>query len=294
MDHAVHQELVAQDTVQVEQIEDQLAGSRVIDLIGEGQRNIKLRIAGQMEAGGLVARIKLIEQQMEPEQALVGVLRGKVHAVVVIPERAQRFVDVASGCVVRVEPGQDFRIVLIAEVSSRVEIAGVAVTFRRRVPVVQVGGHGRKSKAGIVYLVHRGQAVDVARHLGHAVVGLVGRAGAADRVNMVTEAPDGLRWQVLVTRLAGRKLLLSELVNPGWREREAQGRGLVTSRANLCAISSTARVRADRGRGAQRRDRHRGCGRHDGERINKWRRRWARRLVTGDTQVERPRTLITP
>lgn len=105
---------------------------------------------------------------MELEQAFVGVLRGKVHAVVVIPQCAQRFVDVAVGFVVRVESGRDFRIILIARMPSRVEVTGVAVTFRRRVPVVKVGGRGRKSKAGIVYLVHRGQSVDVARHLGHA------------------------------------------------------------------------------------------------------------------------------
>src|SRR5713226_7380314 len=100
LEHTVHQELVAQDAVQIKQIKDQLAGGRIVNLVGEGQLDVKLREAGEMEPGAFVASVKLVEQTVKTEQALVSVLRSKVHAVIVIPQRAQSFIDVTIGLVV--------------------------------------------------------------------------------------------------------------------------------------------------------------------------------------------------
>ncbi len=238
-----------------------------------------------MESSIFVTGIKLVKQQMVAHQALVSVLRGEeVHAVIVIPKRAHRFIDVAEGRMRGVEPGQHLGIVLIAEVSGSVEVAGVAVTLRRGVPVVQVGGHRRESKTGVVLLVYWGQPVNVAGHLGGAVVSRVGWARAHGAVLgvLVIETPDGLCGQVCVTRLADRKLFLGKLVNHWRREREhvdVQLRGLVTSRAG-------AGIRADCGHGVQRGDGHGRRQRHQGERINERLGSGAGRLVTGNAQVE--------
>src|SRR6202035_6189937 len=75
LDLAVHQELVAQDAVQAEEVEGQLAVRRVVDLVREHQRNVELRIAGKAEAGRLVAGVELVEHEIEAYQPLVGVLR---------------------------------------------------------------------------------------------------------------------------------------------------------------------------------------------------------------------------
>src|SRR5262249_11000259 len=93
LDLAIHQELVAEDAVQVEQVERQQAGGRIVDLVGERQRNIELRETGETESGGFVAGIELVEQAIESEQALVGILRGEIHPVIVVPQRAERFID---------------------------------------------------------------------------------------------------------------------------------------------------------------------------------------------------------
>src|SRR5258708_40236143 len=81
LDHSVHQELVAQDAVQVEQIERQQAASRVEAPVGKQHGDV-VGAAGEVESSGLVAGVELIEQEVEPCQALVGILRREVHAVV--------------------------------------------------------------------------------------------------------------------------------------------------------------------------------------------------------------------
>ena len=135
MDRAVDQELVAQDSIQIEEVEDQLAALGIINLVGEGQGNIKLREAGQMEPGIFITGItastpNLAEQCMESEQALISVLGGEIHAVIVIPERAHCLVDVAGGRERRrAESRPHLGIILVAEMTSRVEVAGVPITF---------------------------------------------------------------------------------------------------------------------------------------------------------------------
>jgi hypothetical protein len=84
-DHAVHQELVAQDAIQVEQIERQQMAGGVEAAIGKQHGDVEFA-AGKMEPGSLVAGVELIEQQEESGQPFVGILRGEVHAMVVVPQ----------------------------------------------------------------------------------------------------------------------------------------------------------------------------------------------------------------
>ena len=166
LDHAVDQELVAQDAVQVEGVEDQLSARRIETFIREHHGDVVVREAGQAEAGGLVSRVILIEQQVEAGEPLVDVLGGEVDPVVVIPERAQRLVDVAVGQVGRVEAREHVRDNLIVILAAREKVLGEAVALGGVVGVVQMGGDRGKTETRVV----PGQRVDVADQDGRPVV----------------------------------------------------------------------------------------------------------------------------
>src|SRR5438445_10312787 len=105
-----------------------------------------------MEPGTLISGVELIEEQVEAGQALVDVLGSEIDAVVVVPERAHRLVDVARGRErLGREAGQDVWIVLVVEVADLEAIDGVAVALRRRVPVVQVGRNRWLDESDDVY-----------------------------------------------------------------------------------------------------------------------------------------------
>src|SRR5438552_8043293 len=205
LDLAVDRELVAQDAVQVEQVEKQEACPRIEALVGKYHGDVERGEARQMEAGVLVAGVELVEEEVEPGQPFVDVLRGEVHAVVVVPERAHRLVDVAAGgrvdawrgLVVREDSGQDVRVVLVVEVSALEEVARVAIALRRRVTVVQVSADRRQPEAAILIL--RRQLVEVADQdrlsvMGHVdgsrYIGRLVFGRGADR-----EAPEGPAWR---------------------------------------------------------------------------------------------------
>ena len=82
-----------------------------------------------MESGRFVARVKLIEKEMVPNQPLISVLRSKAHAVVVVPQRAERLIDIACARVGRENAGQDIRVVMIGPVPNLEKIAREAVAF---------------------------------------------------------------------------------------------------------------------------------------------------------------------
>jgi hypothetical protein len=63
------------------------------------------------------------------------------------------------------------RVVLVVEMAALEEVAGEAVAFRRRVPVVQVGADRGQPEAAVVGL----QVVEVAHQNRLAVEGMVGR-----------------------------------------------------------------------------------------------------------------------
>src|ERR1051325_8782131 len=92
---SVDKKLVAEDAVTVGQIESQRAVVRIEILVVEHHRNVELREPRQTEAGSFIASIELIEQQVETGEAFVDVLGGEVDAMIVVPERAHRLVDVA-------------------------------------------------------------------------------------------------------------------------------------------------------------------------------------------------------
>ena len=97
LDLAVHRELVAQDAVQVEEIEEEQTSPPIEALVGEHHRDVELGEAREMEAGRFVAGVELVEEQVEPRQPLVDVLRGEVDAVVVIPELSASLMSPVPG-----------------------------------------------------------------------------------------------------------------------------------------------------------------------------------------------------
>jgi len=134
---AVHGELVAEDAVQIEQVEEHQSIDWIEDLVGEQQRDVEIagsravRHAGQMEPGGLVAGVGLVVQEIKPGQPLVDVLRRERHAVIVVPQRAHGLVRIAARWIVR--------IAVVVELTDFKKIAGMAITFRSRVTVVKMG-----------------------------------------------------------------------------------------------------------------------------------------------------------
>ncbi len=149
VDLPVDEELVAEDAVEIEQVEGQQPGILVKDLVVDdhvdvevGERVLAVAERGQAEARGLVAGVELVEEDVGPGETLVGVFRRVVDAVVVIPQRVHRFFEVARAGVRRVDAGVDVRVVVVVELAALHEEAGEAVTFGRRVPVVQVGRDG--------------------------------------------------------------------------------------------------------------------------------------------------------
>src|SRR5437016_3136257 len=75
LDLAVHHELVAEDTVEVEGVEEDLS-VRIEDLVGEQQRDVELSTRESKGEGVrvvLVARVSLVEEQVEAGESLVDV-----------------------------------------------------------------------------------------------------------------------------------------------------------------------------------------------------------------------------
>jgi hypothetical protein len=102
VDLAVDEELVAENSVCIEQIELQQSGLVIEDLVVEdhvdietGQRVLSVAEARQTEAGVFVTSVEFIEENVSAGEAFVGVLGGVIDAVVVIPQRMHRFLDVA-------------------------------------------------------------------------------------------------------------------------------------------------------------------------------------------------------
>src|SRR5215469_16510933 len=145
-----------------------------------------------MESRRFVASVELVEKAIEANQPFVGILRGEVHAVVVIPERTERLVDIPIGLVVGVKSGQNVGIILVAEMPIGVEVARITVAFGRIVRVVQVSGNRWKTEACVVLLRDLRQRVDIASELRGAVEGAVRWSRTAGTCAVV-ESPDGLR-----------------------------------------------------------------------------------------------------
>src|SRR5262249_24735683 len=85
LDLPVDEELVAQEPVEAEQVEAHEPRGRVDQPVREEQRDVERGKAGETKARELEARVELVEVEMEARQALVGVLRRVLDAMVVIP-----------------------------------------------------------------------------------------------------------------------------------------------------------------------------------------------------------------
>src|SRR5262245_30357840 len=124
-----------------------------------------------METRGLVACVLVIEEEKEAGKPLVDVLRGEIHAVVVVPKGTQVFSLISVGWIRAVETRKKTGIVLIVVLPSLEEIAGETITFRRCMRVVQVGRYRWKPEAPV--LANRRQVVEVSHQERMPVVCLV-------------------------------------------------------------------------------------------------------------------------
>ena len=84
LDRSIRQIFVAEDAIEIEQVEYQLV-ILVEQGVTEENRHI-IFAAGQVQSAGLIAGIQSVEQVVAPEHALVDVLGGKIEVVVMEPE----------------------------------------------------------------------------------------------------------------------------------------------------------------------------------------------------------------
>src|SRR5712692_4635575 len=99
---SVHQEFVSENSVKVEQIEEQQPCVLIEAFVRKHHVNVEIGDdvrwvgnSGKVEPRRLVAGVKVIVEIVHSRKSLVDVLCCEVYAVIVIPERAHRFVDVA-------------------------------------------------------------------------------------------------------------------------------------------------------------------------------------------------------
>src|SRR6266705_802449 len=135
---------------------------------------------------------------MEAFQALVGVFGGVVNAMVVVPQSAQRLIDVAVGLMVGGKSGLLRGEVVVEVLSAEEPSARAAIALRGSMEVVQVRGHLRDSEAAILALVR--QLVEAANHPRCLIVADDGGAWegghVAGRRSAQVVSPDGLRGDV--------------------------------------------------------------------------------------------------
>src|SRR5687768_146432 len=154
---AVDQEFVTQDAVGIEQIKLQQSGLVIKDFVVEHHVDVKTckRIltvaeAGQTESSVLVTGVELIEENVGTGKTFVCVFGCVVDAVVVIPQRGHRLLEIAGAWVRRVDPRIDVWIVMVIKLAALHKEAGKTITLKGRVPVMQVCGNRRQAEAAIV------------------------------------------------------------------------------------------------------------------------------------------------
>src|ERR1043166_6378488 len=144
---AVHRVLVAEDPIEVEEIEEELT-VRIERPIDEHQRDVEVA-ARKAEARGLVAAVEIAvvaEARVEADEPLVDVLRREIEAVIVKPEEAHGLAEVAHhGAAVqrrrrmrRTKPGAHVGVMEVLELPRVVELQRAAVGPGRVGRVVQM------------------------------------------------------------------------------------------------------------------------------------------------------------
>ena len=97
LNDAVCQLDVTEQSLEIERVEADLASVGIQQLVIQNNRDIELRVTGEPEACRFITCVELIKDQVKALEPFVSVLGSVVDSMVVIPHRAQRFVDVAVG-----------------------------------------------------------------------------------------------------------------------------------------------------------------------------------------------------
>ena len=145
LDDPVDRELVAENAVDVEDIEDRPAGL-VEQHVVQHERHVEppARQAPRCWPGiVLVARVLLVvEGEEEGAEPGIDVGRGEIHAVIVIPHGAE--------ALARVEPGREHGVVMVPVFAGINEIERESIAFRRRMHVVEMHRRRRQPEPHMV------------------------------------------------------------------------------------------------------------------------------------------------
>ena len=159
-----------------------------------------MRVTGQAETGSLVSSVELVEEQVKALKTFVGVLSRVIDPMIVIPQGAQRLVDVTVWLMVGGESRLLTSEVVIEILSAEKPTAGTAVAFGGGVEIVQVGGHLRDAEAAV--LVLRRQFIEAANQPRLLIVTDDCRSGecsdVARRRPTQIVSPDRLRGNIYV------------------------------------------------------------------------------------------------
>src|SRR5262245_14057860 len=119
---SVHKEFVSEYSVEIEQVEEQQPCALIEAPVCEHHRDVEIGDdirgigdSGKTEPRRLIAGVEVVIQKIHSGQSFVDILRREVHAVIVVPQCAHRFVYVSSRRMGRGEPRQHVRIVLVVE-----------------------------------------------------------------------------------------------------------------------------------------------------------------------------------
>ena len=103
LDLAVDKEFVAQNSVCIEQVESQQSGLVIEDFVVEhhvdietGEWVLSVAEAWEAEAGVFITSIEFIEKNVCAGETFVSIFRRVIDAMVVIPKRVHRFLDIAG------------------------------------------------------------------------------------------------------------------------------------------------------------------------------------------------------
>src|SRR5437867_4962217 len=254
LDLAVHEKLVAQDAIEVEQVEEKQT-LWVEHLVGKQQGHVELA-AGKMEPGALVPGVQIVAEKDKAGEPLVDVLRGEIHAVVVVPEGAQAFPDIALWRMGAVGPSQRIGVVLVIILPPLKKVTGEAVALRWGMSIVHVGRDRGDSETAV--LVGWRQIIVVPEQDRLPILPHMGRPG-----DHAVKAPQSLERKVWVHLGLDLALMDFEKLQRGRRQ------GLMVPRAPVerePVRRVDGGVRAPRGWRGERSNRLRGG--HDGERFH--------------------------
>ncbi len=100
---AVYQVLISQNAVRIEQVKLEQTSLAIKDFVVEHHVDVEVcewvlavTKTGQLETAIFIACVMLIKENVCSGQAFVSILGGVIDAMVVIPERMHRLLDIAA------------------------------------------------------------------------------------------------------------------------------------------------------------------------------------------------------